>query len=74
MTGRNRRKFSPGFRPEAAPLVLDKHYTVAAAVTAMNVSKSTIDKWVRLLKEVRAILAAAKEAECHTSGINQPCS
>ncbi|BBI92638.1 transposase IS3 group [Serratia symbiotica] len=36
MTGRNRRNFSPEFRLEAAQLVLDQHYTVAAAATAMN--------------------------------------
>ncbi|MBU9843599.1 transposase [Rahnella sp. FRB 231] len=47
MTGRNRRNFSPEFRLEAAQLVLDQHYTVAAAATAMNVGKSTMDKWVR---------------------------
>ena len=49
MTGRNRRNFSPGFRLEAAQLLLDQHYTVAAAATAMNVGK-----WVRQLKEERA--------------------
>ncbi len=53
MTGRNRRNFSPEFRLEAAQL-LDQHYTVAAAATAMNVGKSTMDKWVRQLKEERA--------------------
>jgi len=53
MTGRNRRNFSPEFRLEAAQLVLDQHYTVAAAATAMNVGKSTMDKWVRQLKEER---------------------
>ena len=54
MTGRNRRNFSPEFRLEAAQLVLDQHYTVADAATAMNVGKSTMDKWVRQLKEERA--------------------
>ena len=53
MTGRNRRNFSPGFRLEAAQLVLDQHYTAAAA-TAMSVGKSTMDKWVRQLKDERA--------------------
>jgi transposase len=47
MTGRNRRNFSL----EAAQLVLDQHYTVVAAATEMNVGKSTLDKWVRQLKE-----------------------
>jgi len=54
MTGRNRRNFSPEFRLEAAQLVLDQRYTVADAATAMNVGKSTMDKWVRQLKEKRA--------------------
>ncbi len=57
MTGRNRRNFSPEFRLKAAQLVLDQHYTVATvatAATAMNVGKSTMDKWVRQLKEERA--------------------
>lgn len=43
MTGRNRRNFSPEFRLEAAQLVLDQHYTVAAA-TAINVGKFTYGK------------------------------
>jgi transposase len=54
MTGRNRRNFSPEFRPEASLLVLVQHYTVAAAATSMNIGKSTMDKWVRQLKEERA--------------------
>ncbi len=54
MTGRNRRNFSPEFRLEAAQLVIDQRYTVAAVATAMNVGKSTMDKWVRQLKEKRA--------------------
>jgi len=54
MTGRNRCNFSPEFRLQAAQLVLDQRYTVTAAATAMNVGKSTMDKWVRQLKEERA--------------------
>ncbi len=54
MNGCNRRNFSPEFRLEAAQLALDQHYTVAAAATAMNVGKSTMDKWVRQLKGERA--------------------
>lgn len=54
MTGGNRRNVSPEFRLEAAQLVLDQHHTVAAASTAVNVGKSTMDKWVRQLKEERA--------------------
>ncbi|SFD30037.1 Transposase [Pragia fontium] len=54
MIRNSRRNFSPEFRLEAAQLVLDQHYTVTAAATAMNVGKSTMDKWVRQLKEERA--------------------
>jgi transposase len=54
MTARNRRNFSPEFRLEAAQLVVEQHHTVAAAAMAMNVGKSTIDKWIRQLKEERA--------------------
>jgi transposase len=54
MNKSNRRNFSPEFKPEAAQPVLDQHYIVTAAATAMNVGKSTMDKWVRQLKEERA--------------------
>lgn len=53
MNRSNRRNFSSEFKHEAAQLVLDQHYIVAAAATAMNVGKSTMDKWVRKLKEER---------------------
>jgi transposase len=49
----NRRNFPPEFRLEAAQLVVDKNYTVREAAEAMNVGKSTMDKWVRQLKEER---------------------
>jgi len=57
MTRRNRCNFSTEFRLESAQLVLDQHYSfaaAAAAATAINVGKSTMDKWVRQLKEERA--------------------
>ena len=53
MTRENRRNFTPEFRLEAAQLVVDKNYTVREAAEAMNVGKSTMDKWVRQLKEER---------------------
>ncbi len=53
MTGCNRHNFSADFRLEPAQFVLDQHYTVTSAATAMNVGKSTMDKWVRQLKEER---------------------
>lgn len=54
MTGRTRRSFSPEYRLEAAQLVLDQNYSVANAARAMNVGVSTMDKWVRQLKDERA--------------------
>lgn len=53
MTRENRRNFTPEFRLESAQLVVDKNYTVREAAEAMNVGKSTMDKWVRQLKEER---------------------
>ena len=53
MIKRRRRRFSPEFRLESARLVLDQGYSVAEAAQAMNVGKSTMDKWVRQLREER---------------------
>ena len=53
MSKRTRPSFSPAFRLESAQLVLDQGYTVKDAAVAMNVGKSTMDKWVRQLKEER---------------------
>lgn len=53
MTKRARRLFSAEFKLEAAQLVLDQNYSVIEAAQAMNVGKSTMDKWVRQLREER---------------------
>ncbi len=53
MTTGTRRTFTPEFRLEAAQLVVDQGYSVKEAATAMNVSKSAMDKWVRQLKNER---------------------
>ncbi len=53
MTKRTRRTFSAEFRLEAAQLVLNQNYTVVEAAKAMGVGKSTMDKWVRQLKQKR---------------------
>jgi len=42
--------FKPEFRLEVAQLVVDKGYSVREAADAMNVGKSTVDKWARQLK------------------------
>lgn len=48
-----KRNFTPEFRLESAQLVVDQGYSTKEAATAMNVGKSTMDKWVRQLKEER---------------------
>ena len=53
MTKRTRSTFDAEFRLEAAQLVVDQSYTVKAAAEAMGVGKSTMDKWVRQLREER---------------------
>ena len=49
----SRSTFTPEFRLEAAQLVVDQGYTVKAAAAAMGIGKSTMDKWVRQLKNER---------------------
>jgi len=53
MTNTNRRNFTPEFRLEAAQLVVDKNYTAREAAEAMNVGRSTMEKWVKQLREER---------------------
>ena len=54
MNKKTRPTFSPEFRLECAQLVVDQGYSVAKAAQAMGVGKSTMDKWVRQLREERA--------------------
>lgn len=50
MTKKTRPTFSPEFRMECAQLVVDQGYSIREAAEAMNVGKSSMDKWVRQLK------------------------
>jgi transposase len=50
MTGKIRRTFTPEFKLEAAQLVVEQNYSIREAANAMNVGKSTMDQWVRQLK------------------------
>ena len=43
----------PEFRLQAAQLVVDQHYTVREAAEAMKVGYSSMDKWVRQLRQER---------------------
>ena len=51
MKTRPKRNFSPEFRLEAAQLVVDQNYSIRQAAEAMNVGLSTMDKWVRQLRQ-----------------------
>lgn len=53
ITKRTRRLFSTEFKLEAEQLVIDQKHCITEAAQAMNVSKSTIDKWDHQLKENR---------------------
>ncbi|GIU22216.1 transposase [Shewanella colwelliana] len=53
MKKRTRRLFSAEFKLESAQLVLDQNYSIVEAAQAMSVGKSTMDKWVRQLREER---------------------
>ena len=51
MTKEKRPRFTPEFKIECAQLVLDKGYSVREAALAMSVGKSTLDKWVRKVRD-----------------------
>ena len=53
MTGKTKLTFTPEFKLEVAQLVVDQNYSIREAASSMNVSKSTMDKWVRQLKNER---------------------
>ncbi len=48
---KNRRTFSADFKLEAAQLVVDQGYTIKAASEAVGVGKSTLEYWIRQLRE-----------------------
>jgi transposase len=53
MSKPKRPNFKPEFCLEVAELVLNKGYSVREAAEAMDVGNSTVDKWVRQLKQER---------------------
>jgi transposase-like protein len=50
---KQRRTFNPEFKLEAAQLVVDQGYTVRGACEAVGVGKSTMEYWVRQLRQER---------------------
>lgn len=59
---RKRRSFSPEFKLEAAQLVVDQGYTIREAAEAVNVSKTTLENWIRQLKSERSGKTPASKA------------
>lgn len=57
MSQKTKRTFSAEFKLEAARLVVDEKYSVQEAAKAMNVGLSTMDRWVRQLKNEREGIA-----------------
>ena len=53
MANKTRPRFNPECKVECAQLVLDRQYSVRKAAEAMNVGKSTLDKWLRKLRVER---------------------
>ncbi len=53
MSKKTRPTFSPEFRLESAQLVLDQQYSIREAAQAVGVGHSTMDKWVRQLRDER---------------------
>ena len=46
-----RREFTPEFKREAASLVVDQNYSLAAACEAMGVGRTAMRRWVKQLRD-----------------------
>ena len=53
MTSNKRSTYSAEFKHESAQLVIDENYSVREAAKSLGIGKSTLDKWVRQLKNER---------------------
>ena len=51
---RNRRKFSPEFKEEAAKMVVETSQTVAHVARELNVNETTLGNWVKEYRETHA--------------------
>jgi transposase len=51
---RNRRKFSPEFKEEAAKMVVETSQTVAHVARELNVNETTLGNWVKEYREAHA--------------------
>ena len=62
MSKKTRRTFAPEFRFESAQLVVDQNYSIREAATAVGVGHSTMDKWVRQLRQERKGITPSQTA------------
>ncbi|TJS13689.1 IS3 family transposase [Escherichia coli] len=53
MNKKTKRTFTPEFRLECAQLIVDKGYSYRQASEAMNVGSTTLESWVRQLRQER---------------------
>ena len=53
MKRNTKRTFSPEFRLESAQLAVDQNYSIREAASAVGVGYSTMDRWVRQLRDER---------------------
>jgi transposase len=53
MTRRQRRKFTPEFKHEAAALVLDQGYSYKQASVSLDLTETALRGWVKQLKSER---------------------
>ncbi len=59
---RKRRSFSTEFKQEAAILVLDQGYSIAAASRSLDVGENTLRRWVQQLDDERGGITPASKA------------
>ncbi|MGP9533270.1 MULTISPECIES: IS3 family transposase [Halomonas] len=59
---RKRRSFSTEFKQEAAILVLDQGYSIAAASRSLDVGENTLRRWVQQLNDERGGITPASKA------------
>jgi transposase len=71
MKSKSRRTFSPEFRLESAQLVVDQQYSIREAALAVGVGHSTMDKWVRQLRNERQGVTPKQSAMTWTSHANK---
>jgi transposase len=58
---RNRRKFSPEFKEEAAKMAVDTSESIAHVARELNVNETTLGNWVKEYREKHAGAGRARD-------------